>query len=78
MSFATLNQPSVFLASSGDLGKLRQRFQPFFDLMLQESATRRELNTYIWEESVSDSGFDHWRAAQVQIPLPFQRELAPQ
>lgn len=65
MSFKDLTEPTLFLASPGDVEQFRVALLPTI-----KRFTNKRLNPYAWEAEVSKSGFDQWRLIQTQIPLP--------
>jgi hypothetical protein len=65
MNYKDLTEPTLFLASPGDVGKIRAALLPTI-----KRFTHRRLSPYAWESEVSKSGFDQWRPIQTQIPLP--------
>ena len=70
MEFKALSQPSVFLASPGDLSQLRMSVLRAFEKLRTEVANDRNIRAYAWESEIEDLGFHQWLPAAHQIPLP--------
>jgi cytohesin len=70
MDFKELQQPSIFIASPGDLSELRGKVRDMFENLRNQVANHRNIAAYAWEVEVPKSGFEQWLPAQQQIPLP--------
>src|SRR5689334_10915027 len=70
MDFKELREPSVFLASPGDLSDLRGQIRRMFADLRKQVANHRNIEMYAWETEIPESGFEQWLPAQQQIPLP--------
>jgi len=68
--FAALDGPRVFLASPGDMGYMRTAILREFSALRQEVADDLGVLPYAWELERSATGFQDWKPAQMQIPLP--------
>lgn len=69
MTFRTLDEPSIFLSSPGDVWAIRESIKTMFE-DLRKQRPNKGIKLYAWESEISKSGFDQWRSATEQIPLP--------
>jgi ankyrin repeat protein len=69
MAFKELTEPSVFIASPGDVGETRKSVSAMIEGWHKQSPGKG-VKPYAWESEISTSGFDQWRPAPEQIPLP--------
>ena len=69
--FTKLDEPSIFIASPGDLASLRESLCQEIEAL--RSRLTGGVKPYAWEFEMSKTGFDHWRPLPTQIPLPSSR-----
>jgi hypothetical protein len=69
--FTKLDQPSIFIASPGELAALRDSIRQQVEALNRRLAD--SVRPYAWEFETSRTGFDHWRPLTTQIPLPSSR-----
>lgn len=65
-----LHGPSVFVAAPGDVKYLRDAVIREFEALRRSVTDDHAVKLYDWVVDKAEDGFDAWRPAQAQIPLP--------
>lgn len=68
-TFPTLERPSVFIGSPGDVDYLREGARREFYKLRDEVADIHGVELYLWEDEHFEQGFDHNKPYQGSIPL---------
>ncbi|MEQ5768100.1 ankyrin repeat domain-containing protein [Halomonas sp. H33-56] len=69
-TFPSLEHPSIFLASPGDVAYLRRACRDEIETLHHQAADDHGLRLYAWEVDTAEDGFDDAVPAQQQIPHP--------